>query len=120
MTERDLLGPMLDPPSGGLARLRRTVETNKRAPTTRTARWAAAGGLAAGLTLLGLFLWKPGPSPQQQAIRQAVTQAVAGSSNTDFQGAAYVEVPTHRPDVRILLVASLPSSQSAAKPPSDR
>jgi len=120
MTERDHLGPMLDPPSGGLARLRHVVETNQRTPRIRTARWAAAGGLVAVFALLELWLWNPGLSFQQQAIRRAVTRAVAGSPKTDFQGAGYMEVPTHRSDVRILLVARLPSSPSVAKTRSDR
>lgn len=119
MTERDLLGPIFDPPSGGLARLRRAAETNQRTPKIRIIRWASAGGLVTVFVILGLWLWNPGPSFQQRAIRNAVTRAVAGSPKTDFQGAAFMEVPTHRPDVRILLVARLPSPPSVARTRSD-
>ena len=112
MTETHLLGPELEPARGGLARLRQAVEHNHRSPRLRGGYWLAAG-LAAGLILLAVFV--PWRNPGQHRIREAVQSALAVSATTRFKNAAYTEIPSQDPNVRILLVGSLRPPQQDPK-----
>lgn len=113
MTETHPLGPELEPPRGGLSRLQRAVEHEHRSPGLPGGYWLAAG-LAAGLILLAIFVpWRTPPG--QQRIHEAVRSALAVSATTHFRNAAYTEIPSHSPDVRILLVGSLGPPQHGPK-----
>ena len=113
MTETHLLGPDLEPLRDGLARLQRAVEDKRRSPRLPGGYWLAAG-LAAGLILLAVFVpWRTPPG--QQRIHEAIRSALTVPSKTAFKNAAYTEIPSHRKDVRILLVGSLGPPPQGAK-----
>ncbi len=105
MTESNILGPDLEPPHGGLERLRHEVRRKNKLRLTRPAYWILAG-LAAGLVALLVLVWVPMSGGRQQ-VRQAVAQALKARPETRFKDAAYIEIPSHRHDVRILLLGSL-------------
>lgn len=107
MTEPTTLGPNLEPPPGGLARLQRSV----RQRTTRGVGpmyWIAAASVAS-LVTLSVFVWGRGTNQQRQ-IHRAVQQALTAPPQTHFKNAAYIELPSSNRNVRILLVGSLSSS----------
>ena len=104
MTEPKLLGPELEPSRGGLARLQQTIH-QQDTRGFRSGYWIAAA-LTAGLVTLSVFIWQHGTNQQRQ-IHQAVQEALATPPKTYFENAAYIELPSHRRNVRILLVASL-------------
>jgi|GEM_PF-2298691 len=112
MTDTNLLGPELEPPHGGLARLQKAVDHKRRSPTLRGGYWLATG-LAAGLILFAVFV--PGRNPGQQRIHEAVESALTASTSTHFKDAAYTEIPSQNQDVRILLVGSLSPPQQGPK-----
>ncbi len=113
MTELHPLGPELEPPHGGLARLQHAVEGTRKAPRPGSGYWIAAG-LAAGLVLLSILVpWHTPPG--QQRIREAVKETLTVSTKTRFKNAAYTEIPSRDPHVRILLVGSLDASRQDKK-----
>lgn len=105
MTEPNLLGPQLEPPHGGLARLQQAVRQQQRIRGFRPGYWIA-GAATAGLVALAVLVWNHNMSRQRQ-IHEAVRQALIAAPKTHFDNAAYIELPSHRQDVRILLIGSL-------------
>lgn len=109
MTESNFLGPDLEPPRGGLGRLQQTVKGKHKVRWAGPAYWIPAG-LVAGVAALLLVIWVQKPRAERR-IHQAVAQAFATRPETHFNNTGYIEIPSHRHDVRILLLGSLPHSQ---------
>lgn len=117
------LGPRLQPPRGGLARLQQSVRRS-HLPDHRRTFWltAAITGMAASLVLL-----VSRGTMQNRKVRFAIEGAILAAQNTQFDHAAFQVLPSHGRDVRILLIGSLPAparcyraatDHSRSKPPS--
>ncbi|MGH8271354.1 MAG: hypothetical protein ACRESG_03390 [Gammaproteobacteria bacterium] len=108
MTEPNLLGPELEPSRGGMTRLQQAIQQSDSSGF-RPGYWIGAA-LTASVVALSVFIWQHGTSRQSQ-IHQAVQEALASPPKTYFDNAAYMELPSHRRNVRILLVGSLRPSK---------
>ena len=108
MNEANPLGPILEPPVGGLQRLKHSVTGHRTVPAFRTGYWTAAGAVmsAAMVIALSMLLWGHGTG-RAEKIHEAVRQALAPPARTYFTNAGYTEIPTGNSHVRILVVASL-------------
>ncbi|HET8899622.1 MAG TPA: hypothetical protein VFN09_12695 [Rhodanobacteraceae bacterium] len=111
MRELETLLPRLEPPSGGLQRLRQAIEETAHPAPARAWRWAAA--LAAPAVLVAL--WAPHAFTAHQqaralraALQQALTQPTADAPIQIAHGAA-VELPSGQPAVRLYLVQTAPA-----------
>ncbi|MEO9079985.1 MAG: hypothetical protein ABI268_11835 [Rhodanobacter sp.] len=109
MRELESLMPDLVPPTSGLARLQRSVQTAQltRYPK-RPAWWSLAIGTGA-LALLSV-IWLPGPIAQHQrtavltrALQQALAPALPAGGIRVIDGAA-LALPSAQANVRIYLV----------------
>ena len=108
MNEPDLFGPLLEPPTGGLERLRRSMAQRRRVPRFHGRYWLSAG-LAMSVVVLiavSMLIWGRGTNREEQ-IHEAIQQALAPSAKTYFTNAGYKEIQTGDSNVRILVVASL-------------
>jgi hypothetical protein len=113
MRELESLLPILDPPTGGLARLQRSVQTGQRARhAPHPAWWSLVVGTAA-LVLLTLT-WLPGFVADRQrtaVLTRALQQTLVAPLPVDgirvIHGAA-LELPSAQANVRIYLVQSSP------------
>lgn len=110
MTEPNALGPKLEPPRGGLLRLQQAVR-HQETRRFHTRNWVTAG-LAASLVVLVVVIAGRN-AMRQHRIDLAVRQALTAPPETHFDNGAYLTLPSHGRNARILLVASL----SPAQPP---
>jgi hypothetical protein len=105
MSNSERLFIELEPPAGGLLRLRHHVAASRSSQPQR--RWQLASTFAVAATLIGC-LWLPGAVTHQRrdaelvrALRQATAPPAGGIQVVD--GAA-IELPSKQSDVRIYLV----------------
>lgn len=108
MNEPNFLGPLLEPPTGGVERLRRSIAQGRRVPRFHGRYWLAAG-LAISVAVLvtvSMLIWGRGTNREDQ-IHEAIQQALAPSAKTYFTNAGYKEIQTGDSNVRILVVALL-------------
>ncbi len=111
MRELEDLLPTLEPPPGGLERLRRSVAgTRPKVPVRRWRRAAAVAALCVAVVAAGTWTlrWQ-GRQAHNQAVAQAIRQALPPKPPANgivlAHGAA-LELPSGQPDVKLYLVQS--------------
>jgi len=104
MTESTTLGPKLKPPPGGLLRLQRAVQ-QREIKRSHTKNWVVAGITASVLAAAVLIVSHD--IARQRQITRALQQALTAPPQTHFDNGAYVSLPSHDKNVRILLIGSL-------------
>lgn len=114
MRELESLLPELDPPRGGLARLRHSVQA--RRGTHRATRWLSA--MTAAVALLAALLWLPSAlrntrhgDAQAHALLQAVAPPIEGDGIKVEHGAA-LALNSGQTDARLYLVAIVPADHA--------
>lgn len=109
MTERDRWNTRLTPPPGGLERLSRTLAARDDARPGASRHWPMvfAAACSACLALgLGLYIQDAPRRAFEQSLHDALAQSAAAAENTAPPPLG--ELPSSRPDVRIVLVALQP------------
>lgn len=117
MTERDRWNTRLTPPPGGLERLSRTLAMRGAARPQVSRRWPMvfAAACSACLALgIGLYLRDAPRRVFEQSLRDALAQSAMANQDAteDTAPPPLRELPSSRPDVRIVLVALQPIAQN--------
>lgn len=105
MSDSEFLGPNLTPPRGGLQRLQQAIDGQAHRQL-HLRSWIAAG-VTASLIALSLAVVLRN-AVQQHRLNVTVNQALTAAPQTQFKNGAYQELPSNNPNVKILLVGSLP------------
>lgn len=114
MRELEHFLPDLAPPPGGLGRLQRSVATRYSRPRHHRLKWAFASVVCAALVALavGVPRWII-QGRRSDALHEAVRIAIEPSTSAGgihvMHGAA-IELPSVQSNVRLYLVASVPSA----------
>jgi hypothetical protein len=111
------LGPRLEPPRGGLARLRQSIRQSQ-APARSRLIWLAAAGTASVAAILVLLAAHS--MMQNRRLQLAIQGAVLTAQQTQFDHAAYRVLPSHGRNERIILIGTLPLSTQPSPPGAPR
>lgn len=115
MSDDELWRP-LPPSDGGLARLRHRIEAREaQAPARRGARTFALATLAIAL-VAGIGFGEYARSLPQRRFEHALRAAIAALPSHEPEKGIARELPSSRPDVRILVLA--PATPSPSPSPS--
>ncbi len=113
MNESTHLFVNLQPPSGGLQRLQRTL--GSRRINTQTSSWRMAFGSLAVATL-ALVCWLPGIVAQHRQTAELVSAIRAATAlpanGIEIINGDAVELPSGQPNARLYLVQSAPPPAS--------
>ena len=106
---------MLEPPTGGLARLVESVQRQRNAARHPFAL-AAIGAACALLIAVGTMRYEYLRNEPQRRIESAIRAALEPPQQIRVENGAALELPSSRSDVRIFLIASLPANSDVTIP----